>query len=128
METLQFFNVKLGRAVAASQFGAVAPSSSDDVLFRIVNVSDLYQADDVTVTVGGNNAAQLHLSLDGDNFYPEVNVGDVPPGGMSIAITMRRVTPANSQTTCTATLTATPASWSDPVDTSTSDDVPLETE
>lgn len=128
METLQFFNVTLGRAVQASNFGSIAKSSSDDILFRIVNASDLYQADDVTVEVGGNQADQLYLSLDGDNFYPQVTVGDITPGGMSTAITMRRVTPATSPASCSASLTATPASWSDPVDTSTSDDVPLETE
>lgn len=128
MEALAIFNPGTAANVAAVSLGTVAPSSSDDVVLRVANTSDIYSAHIVTVAVGGNNQAQLHLSINGDDFYPQVTVGDIPPGGLSIPFTLRRVTPYNSLGGCTATLTATPTAWTNPTDTSTSDDVPLDTE
>lgn len=128
MEALAIFNPATATTVVAVSLAPAAPSSSDDIVLRVANTSDIYQASSVTVAVGGNNQAQLHLSSNGDDFYPQITVGDIPPGGLSIPFTLRRVTPFNSLGGCAATLTATPSAWTNPTDTSTSDDVPLDTE
>ncbi len=127
MDALAIFNPAVAANVTALALGAAAPSSSDDITLRVANTSDLYRAREVTVSVGGNNQAQLHVSINGDDFYPSIIVGDIAPGGLSIPFTLRRVTPYNSQATCAAVLTVTPAGWANPADTSPSDDVGLDT-
>lgn len=129
MESLGFYDVEIATTTTTLDIGTVAPTSSDDSMLRVVNNSDLYQAEDVTVTVAGPDAIQLWLSNDGDNFSASIGVGDIPPGGLSGTFWLRRVTPANSALGARhAVVVATPNSWSNPVDTSTSGNVALSTE
>lgn len=130
MQTLEFRSYESVDAITTLQYGHVAPRSSDDTMMRVVNVGDAYQAEDVTLTVTGDDAAQLYLSADGDIFTASINVGDIPPQASSAAFWLRRVTPSTiaDATSCTATLAATPAAWTLPVDASASDNNALDTE
>lgn len=127
METLLFFDQDANAGTTALSLGTVAPHSSDDTQLNVVNGSDLYQAQDVTVTVSGDDAIQLWLSLDGDTFTASINLGDIAPRSASPTFWLRRVT-SDDTGACTAALTATPAAWTDPIDTSTSTNIPLDTE
>ncbi len=130
MDKLAFYKVSVGGKVGSLQLGTWAGSSSDDIVLRIANDSDLYQAKDVVVSCQDSAAGrELWLSLDGDNYHSSIEVGDIPPGGLSRPFTLRRASPSDAGNgTKQATLTATPGSWSNPIDTSTSDDYALDTE
>lgn len=128
MESLTFYDISAGAVVTDQNLGQVAPSSSDDIMLRLANLSDLYQAKDVTVTVEGPDEVQLWLSLDGDTFTDTVQLGDIQPGASSATFWLRRVTPADATGPCTADLSAAPTAWVSAADTSPSDNVPLETE
>lgn len=129
METLVFFSATEATALSAVDLGAVAPRSSDDTALRVHNTSDLYQAQDVTVTVSGSDADQLWLSLDGDVYTASVDLGDIPPGAGSPVFWLRRVTAHDTPTgACAGQVAAAPAAWTSTVDTSTTANVPLDTE
>lgn len=130
MDALRFYDVETATVAVSLSLGTVAPASSDDTLLRVQNISDLYQAEDVTVQVStGPDAVQLWLSADGDRFSSSIDVGAVPPGGYSPPFWLRRVTPStNVGGACNAALQASCASWSNPVDTSLSTNVPISTE
>lgn len=127
MDSLRFYDVGNTATIDTTlAIGTVAPSSSDDTELRLQNTSDLYQAEDVTVTITGPDAVQLWLSADGDTFGPSINLGDIPPGGISPAFWLRRVTPSTSPvSTRTAALSAQPVGWTTYMDTSASDNVPI---
>src|SRR3954469_9015784 len=125
MANLGFFDAETVLATSALDLGTVAPRSSDDSGLWLTNGSD-FLAEDVTVTVSGGDSGQLWLSLDGEAFYASINVGDIAPGGSSIPFWLRRVTSSASSTGGrNGSVTATPSAWSNPVDTSTSDNIPL---
>lgn len=129
MEALAFYDIATVSNPTTLDIGIGAPGSSDDTLLRVSNLSDLYQAEDVTVEVTGPDALQLWLSLDGDTFTTAITVGDIPPGGGSPTIWLRRVTSSTtSPGDYQAALTATPTGWTHPVDTTPSDNIPLDTE
>jgi hypothetical protein len=108
-------------------YGAVAPASSDDTSLFVFNDSDTYQANDVVVTLDGDDADQLWLSLDGEVFGTTVEVGDIPPNAGSAAFVLRRVTASTTSTgPCTAELIATPGSWSSPIDITLSTNIGLD--
>jgi hypothetical protein len=112
-------------AVTALPLSNVAPSSSADSGLWITNDSD-YRAEDVVVQVSGTNSNQLWLSLDGITFTPSIDVGDISPGGASIPFWLRRVTASTDALGgCSASIVATPASWTIPIDDSTSTNIPL---
>jgi hypothetical protein len=123
---LGFIDAETITAVTAISLGNVAPGSSDDSGVWITNDSD-YRAEDVTVTVSAvNDGDQLWLSLDGDSFSASIDVGDVAPGGASVPFWIRRVTASTDPIGgCSGTVVATPAAWTIPIDTSTSDNIPL---
>lgn len=128
MDALTFFDVAANAGTTTVAIGTVAPGSSDDTQLRVYNNSDLYQAEDVTVSLDGPNQGQLYLSADGDVFTTSVDVGDIPPGAYSPPFWLRRVTAhmvANGS--YSATLLATPAAWTSPTDAGTSANVPLDT-
>lgn len=128
MDALTFFDVVANAATTSVGIGTVAPGSSDDTQLRVFNTSDLYQAEDVTVSLTGPNAGQLYLSDDGQLFTPSITVGDIPPGAYSPPFWLRRVTShlvANGS--YTANVVATPAAWTNPSSTGTSVNVPLDT-
>jgi hypothetical protein len=129
MDALIFYDVSGITTTTSLDLGTVAPATSDDTQLRVYNSSGFYQAQDVTVTITGPDATQLWLSLDGDVFGGTAEVGDIPPGGYSPIFWLRRINDSFSITGArTATLQATPASWSDPDDTAgTSDNIPLDT-
>lgn len=127
METLSFYDVENAASTTTLDIGTVAPHSSDDSMLRVVNNSGLYQAQDVIVSVTGDDAIQLWLSTDGDTFAASISVGDISPGGSSPTFWLRRVTDSTIGT-CSASVQATPARFSDPMDTSTSDNIALNTE
>jgi hypothetical protein len=128
MPFLQFFDVETQANISTLNIGTVAPSSSDDTPLRLLNTSDQFQAEDVTVAATGTDAVQLWLSLDGDSFAASINIGDIPPSGTSDTFWLRRVTPSTSATGGrSAALSATPAAWTAPVDTSSTDNIPLDT-
>lgn len=128
MESLAFYDPVTVTSPAAFALAAAAPGSSDDIQLRVLNTSELYQAEDVTVTVSGADSGELWLSLDGDVFTASIAVGDIPPGAACALFYLRRVTASTAGFgSRTAQLSAVPASWSNPADTSISDNVPLET-
>lgn len=129
METLGFYDVENAAIPTTLAIGTVAPSSSDDTMLRVINNSDLYQAEDVTVTISGPDAIELWLSTDGDTYSSSIDVGDIPPGGVSGTFWLRRVTASDSASGGhSGSLVATPAGWASPVDTSASVNIPLTTE
>lgn len=125
---LVFYNVRAVAVITALDLGDAAPASSDDTMLRVANTSDLYLAKDVTVSTAGPDALQLWLSTDGDTFGTSIKLGNVPPGGFSSIFWLRRVTPSDADGTGQAALSAIPASWSSNTDTTTSDNVALETD
>lgn len=129
MDSLAFYDIRSVAVIADLDVGDTAPASSDDTMLRVVNTSDLYQANDVTVTVDGADAVQLWLSTDGDTFTASIDVGDIQPGGSSLTFWLRRVTPSTASTgPCTAQLSASPTAWVNAADTSSSDNIALETD
>lgn len=109
--------------------GTVAPGSSADTLLRVGNGSDLYQAMSVTVSAASGDWEQAWLSTDGEVFTERINVGDIPPGGISPTFWLRRVTASTvADGGYYVYLAASPSTWADPVDTSGSDNIPLDTE
>jgi hypothetical protein len=129
VESLSFYDVENATTAVALDLGTIAPRSSEDFTLQVVNNSDLYQAAAVTVSITGDDAVQLWLSLDGEAFAPSVVVGDVAPGGSSEVFWLRRVTAgAEPVGTCTASLSALPALWEHPVDNTVSDNIPLDLE
>lgn len=125
---LVFYDYQEFEALTALALGAVPSRSSDDTQLQVRNPSLTYQADDVTVAVSGPNANQLWLSVDGEAFYSQINIGLIAPSGGSQPFWLRRVTPSTASGTGTANLTATPAAWTDPVDVSASANVGLDTD
>lgn len=130
MEKLSFYDVEKAATVTTLAIGDVARASSEDFMLRVHNDSDLYQAKDVTVSITGDDAVQLWLSPDGDQFAASIDLGTIAPGGTSNVFWLRRVTPSAevNGANCSAALSVTPAEWTDPVDTSTSDNIALSTE
>lgn len=127
---LSFYDVAAAASAAFPlDLGSIAPASSDDTQLRVHNDSGAYQADDVIVTVtGGDDGLDLYLSLDGDTYTASVGLGDIPPGAYSPVFWMRRITDSfAADGTRLATLQATPADWSQPGASGTSDNIPLET-
>lgn len=128
MESLAFSSSNDSITLTALDLGQAKDASSDDMILRVQNLSGSYQAEDVTVTVSGTDAIQLWLSTDGEVFGDTIDVGDIPPGSASGVFWLRRVSVLAASGAFTAQLSAIPASWSEPIDTSTSDNVPLITE
>lgn len=128
MEELKFYKPSAAAQITALALTPAAPSSSDDILLRIANTSDLYQAENVVVSCDGSqDGRDLWLSLDGADFSASIEVGDILPGGLSLAFTLRRVSPSDTGVGLKqCTLKATPAGWTNPIDTSSSDDIPLD--
>lgn len=127
MENLVFVDAEVSGTSVMLNLGAVAPSSSADSRLRLDNPDDTYQAESVHVSVSGTDAAQLLLSVDGDEFHSSIQIGDITPGGSSPTFWLRRVTPADASGNCVASLVATAGSWSIPADNSSSPNVPLDT-
>lgn len=117
--------IKLGYVA----LGPAAVRSSDDTTLRVVNDSDIYQAQDVTVEAAGDSGDQLFVSLDGANFTATLALGDLPPGAASAPFWLRRVTASTATPGLhTATLAATPGSWVTPADIPDAPaNIPLET-
>lgn len=129
METLVFYEYTTSDVLIGLDFGAVAPRSSADTMLRIGNPSDIYQAEDVIVTVADDaDGGQLWISLDGDVFGTSIDLGDVPPNSVSGPFWLRRVT-ASTQADgeCAATLRAYPTAWVYPIDNNASQNMPLNT-
>lgn len=127
MDSLIFYTYDDYTERTTLDLGAVAASSSDDQTLQVINTSDSYQAQSVTVSVGGDNADQLFLSTDGDTFYPSITVGDISPGAGCPYFYLRRVTPSSAATgTFSATLNAAPAAWTGITDTATSTNIALD--
>ena len=126
MEALMFYSSTMTELTDLN-LGDAAPGSSADYALRIFNSSDLYQAEDVTVTVSGDDAIQLWLSVDDEVFSDTISVGDIAPGSASEIFWLRRVSASDDGGVNNAILSAVPAAWTSPVDTTPSTNVPLET-
>lgn len=129
MDTLSIWDYSSLTRLSALDFGASVAATSDDLTLRVVNDSDVYQAEDVTVSVDGTNSDQLWLSLDGESFAATVSVGDLPPGAASAPLWLRRVTASTATAgLCTAGLHAVPTGWTTVSDTPDSPaNTPLDT-
>lgn len=115
MDALSFYDVAATGTTTGLDLGTIAPVSSDDTQLRIYNSSTSAQADNVIVTVDGDNDSDIYLSTDGARFTATAEVGDIAPGSYSSVFWMRRVTDSFALNgTYTATLHATAGSWSDP--------------
>lgn len=129
MDALTFYSYDDYTRRISLPLGPAAPRSSDDLALQVHNDSDTYQADDVVVTVGGTDSDQLFVSLDGDTFSQSITVGDIPPGAGSLVFTLRRVTASTAdEGPASATLIATPGSWTSVVDNSASTNIALDAE
>jgi hypothetical protein len=128
MDSLAFYDVRAVATVTTLDLGDVAPSSSDDLMLRVVNLSDIYVAKDVTVTTDNPDAVQIWLSTDGDNFSSSIELGNIPPGGSSYTFFLRRVTPSDATGIGDAILLAEPAAWAPSGEATASDNIPLETD
>lgn len=127
MDYLSFYDVETASDLTTLDLGAVAYMSSDDTLLRVLNNNALYQAEDVVVAFTGTDDLELWLSDDGENFAASLVVGDIPPSGSSGTFWLRRVTPSSGAPgNRTASITATAAGWTTPIDTSTSENIPLD--
>ncbi len=112
MDTLIFWMYAADGAVDSLTFGNSPRRSSSDVMFRLRNLSALYTAQDVTVTITGERAHTYYLSLDGDLFTAQIELGDLAPGTYTEGITLRRVTPSDAPLGDEAVkVIATAASW-----------------
>lgn len=127
MDYLRFYDIENNATIdTALDIGSVARSSSDDTQLRLENLSDQYQAEDVTVSITGADAVQLWLSADGDTFGPSLALGDIPPGGVSPTFWLRRVTHTGSPGgQRSAALRVQPVGWTSWTDDSTSGNVPI---
>lgn len=70
-------------------WGTVAPGSSADKRFRLLNESELYTATGVLIT---STHIDLYLSTDGRNFGVVIAVEDIPPLSHSAIYWVRRIT------------------------------------
>lgn len=84
-------------------WGNTPRGSSEDRTFRVKNISTTSTAEAVRVafdvlTDGSPSVPGQHLlSYGGGSFLAQVNVGDLAPGAISGAVTVRRVTASNAQ-------------------------------
>lgn len=115
-DELVLWSVPYSTRLAALVWGDVIAGSSADQQLRVRNLSDLYQAQGVTVSLvdvtGHSGASQHYLSINGTDFADTIDLGDMPPSAVSEMITLRRVTPAGTSTgakACALRLSAT--SW-----------------
>lgn len=129
MDSLRFYDYASADSIEVLEIGKVAPRSSDDTTLRIGNLSETYQAEDVTVVVeDAGDGAQIWLSLDGDIFGATIAVGDIPPNSISGPFWMRRVTPSTQPDGAYgASLSASASSWTYAADTGASESLPLAT-
>lgn len=101
-------------------WGPAAPGSSADVPVRVKNMSEVYFANDIVLSVYDTGdvatpsvAAQHLVSVDGATFAATVNMGDLAPQAISGPVTLRRVTdPAAQLDEFDFLLHADPTSWS----------------
>lgn len=115
MDALSFYDVAASGITTGLDLGTIGPASSDDTQLRIYNSSRSAQADNVVVSVDGANHNDIYLSIDGVQFADTAEVGDIAPGSYSSVFWMRRITDSFATNgTRTATLHATPGTWSNP--------------
>jgi len=100
-------------------WGDVPRSSSADRTFRVKNLSPTKTAQTIQLTLDAMSDAtpsvpgQYTLSSDGVTFTANLSIPDLPPGGVSNVLTVRRVTPSNAQLSLwNLRLIAQAAAWS----------------
>lgn len=126
MDALRFYVIDIAGSPEEYDIGTVGPMSSDDTRLRVHNDHDLFKAEEVLISVSGPDQLQLWLSTDALTWVSAVNVGDIPPGGASETFFLRRVTPVDSALgERSALLVAQADSWTEPVDTSASDNIAM---
>jgi hypothetical protein len=127
MNSLTVFDIDSGITATSIDIGTVGAGSSDDTILRIYNTSDAATAEDVTLSLDGDQQEQLYLSLDGDIFGTSIDLGDIPPSGFSPVFTLRRVTASVTvDGPCAADLVITPVGWSTTADQSISTNIALD--
>lgn len=92
-DTLAFWMYSADGRIDSISFGGSPRRSSADVMFRMVNASTSYTANEVTISLRGTRASSYWLSLDGENFAAAVDLGDLAPGTYTEGITLRHITP-----------------------------------
>lgn len=102
-DTLEFWHPRKDEQLPADYFdwGIIARGSSDDRQFRIKNLSAVYDAAGVIVSLQTLNVndntltadVQHFLSVDGASFAATANLGTLAAGAVSGLVTLRRVTP-----------------------------------
>ncbi len=105
-DTLAFWAPYSDERLAVDYFdwGVAVPGSSADKEFRVRNLSSVYTARDVEVSIQELNtgdatvsvAAQHYLSLDGRNFAAVAQIGSLAAQAISDRIVLRRVTAINA--------------------------------
>ncbi len=101
VDTLEFWHPDRNISLPADYFdwSAVVRGSSADRLFRIKNMSAMYDAVSVAVTLQTLNLAEVDLtadlqhflSVDGARFSASVNLGTLAAGATSAPVHLRRV-------------------------------------
>lgn len=103
-ERLVLWHPTLDQHVGPAHFdwGDAARSSTQDIQFRVKNVSPTKAGNNIRVaqsirTDGVPSVVAQHvLSLDGVTFLAQVNIGSLSPGAISQVLTLRRITPSNA--------------------------------
>lgn len=91
---LSVWSASTNSQLTTLDFGTVNPGSSDDLTFRVKNLSSANTAQGVTVSLDGTHAVRFYLSTDGRRFAATATIGNLPPSAVSGLITLRRVIPS----------------------------------
>lgn len=122
-DTLDFWHPRQDRKIPDDWFdwGVVARGSSADKQFRVRNLSSVYTARDVVVSLHHldlyDPALPVHvqhlLTQDGRTWFASITIGDLIPRALSPMLTVRRVTAAVAdEGPGEFQLSATPTEWS----------------
>lgn len=112
MDQLMIWSGARTKPLAKMDFRAVPRRSSGDFPFRVRNHSKDYTAVAVRVSVDGDGANQIWLSVEGTQFAGYIDIGDLAPDAWSPMLWLRRNTPADADLgPMEATLRASATSW-----------------
>lgn len=119
-DRLEIWHPTLDQRVGGAFFdwGDITRGSTADRTFRVKNISDIYTANNITVSIESltdttPSFAGSFMFSTGGSFTSTVNIGNLLPSQTSGLITVRRTTPANAVLSLwNARMSAAAATWS----------------
>lgn len=112
MDSLALWGFAADYEIVGLNLGSVPRRSSEDLRFRVKNLSRTYTAHTVVLDFTGAQSWQYLLSLDGVDYRASVNLSDLAPGALTGGIYLRRITPSTAPLGAqTATVRLTADSW-----------------